>query len=128
MVAFLTSWSLIDGVSECWRNWLDLSKLNAVSEECSQSDADLRNDGHGRTQLLLRRMARLDLDPNEVAQIEPRLFRDLRKRCILCDNHERCDHDLTYDSEDQAWQDYCPNMPTLFNALNALPWAARREW
>jgi hypothetical protein len=127
MVAFLTTWSLSDGIVQCWRNWFDLSKLNNGFEEFSQSDADLRKEDHGHTQLLFHRMARLDLDSNEVAQIEPQMFRDLRIRCTLCDSHEQCDHDLTCNLDDQVWQDYCPNFPTL-KTLNALPWAARREW
>jgi hypothetical protein len=71
MVAFLTTWSLSDGIVQCWRTWFDLSKLNDGSEEFSQSDADLRKEDLSHTQLLFRRMARLDLNRNEVIQIEP---------------------------------------------------------
>lgn len=127
MVAFLTTWSLGDGIVHGWRNLFDLSKLNNGLEEFSQSDADLPKEDRGHTQLLFRRMARLDLDRNEVAQIEPQMFRDLQVSCTLCDSHEQCDHDLTCNPDDQVWRDYCPNFSTL-NMLNALPWAARREW
>ena len=127
MVAFLTTWSVRDGIVHCWRNWFDLSKLNDGSDEFSPSDADLRQEDHGHPQLLFRRMARLDLDRNEVAEIEPQMFRDLQVSCRLCESHEQCDHDLTCNSDDQAWRDYCLNFPTL-NMLNALPWAARSEW
>jgi hypothetical protein len=127
MVAFLTTWSLSDGIVQYWQNLFDLSKFNDGFEEFSESDAYLRKEDHDHTQLLFRRMARLDLDRNEVAQIEPKMFRDLRTRCTSCDSHEQCDRDLTCNSNDQAWQNYCPNFATL-NMLNALPWAARREW
>ena len=76
--------------------------------------------------LLLRRMAALDLDPKEVSQIEPRMFQDLQKVCTLCESRRRCTRDLALGAEAQ-WREYCPNAAMLM-ALNALPWAARREW
>jgi hypothetical protein len=45
----------------------------------------------------------------------------------MCDCHRRCARGLERDPLDPAWQDYCPNATTL-KALNAQPWAVRREW
>jgi len=83
--------------------------------------------GPDSADLLLRRMAALDLDRKEVSQTEPRTFQDLQRVCTMCDHHRRCRRDLARDSADPAWQDYCPNAATLM-ALNALPWRARSEW
>jgi hypothetical protein len=76
---------------------------------------------------LLRRMALLDLDRNEVSQIEPRTFQDLQKNCTLCKTRRRCARDLERNPANPDWQSYCPNAATLL-ALDALPWASRREW
>jgi hypothetical protein len=76
---------------------------------------------------LLRRMAALDLDRNEVAQTEPQTFQDLQRVCTLCASHRQCARDMARDLNDPAWEDYCPNVATL-KMLNAMPWAARREW
>jgi len=76
--------------------------------------------------LLLERMAALDLDPSEVAQVEPAVFHDLQRVCSMCQTRGRCIRDLKCDSNDPAWKEYCPNVDTLMD-LDALPWAARRE-
>lgn len=77
--------------------------------------------------LLLRRMAALDLDRNEVSRVARGTFHDLQLACTMCESHGLCARELARDSANPAWKDYCPNAATLI-ALNALPWAARREW
>ncbi|HUI14940.1 MAG TPA: DUF6455 family protein [Xanthobacteraceae bacterium] len=92
--------------------------------------AELRavaRSGPGAADLLLERMAALDLDPAEVAEIGPQTFRDLQRVCSLCDSKRRCARELARDAAAPQWQDYCPNAQTLM-ALNVLPWASRREW
>ncbi len=101
-----------------------------MAKEIGVTAAELRrlaSLGPGAADLLLRRMAALDLDRNEVSRIEPQTFQDLQRVCTLCESHRRCARDLGHDAADPAWQDYCPNAATLI-ALSALPWAARREW
>lgn len=83
--------------------------------------------GPQSAELLLRRMAALDLDRNEVFREEPGTFRDLQRVCSMCEYHRRCARDLAHDAANPAWKDYCPNAGTLI-ALNALPRAARHEW
>jgi Family of unknown function (DUF6455) len=87
----------------------------------------LANLGPDSADLLLRRMAALDLDRNEVSRTEPRTFQDLQRVCTMCNHHRRCRGDLARDADDPAWHDYCPNAATLM-ALDALPWRARSEW
>ena len=71
--------------------------------------------------LLLRRMAALDLDREKVSQIEPQTFHDLQNNCALCDSRRQCVGDLVRDPSGPEWRKYCPNADTLM-ALNALPW------
>jgi len=76
--------------------------------------------------LLLERMAALDLNQNEVLAVEPHVFRDLQRVCTLCECHGRCKRDLERDPNDPVWKGYCPNASTLVS-LDALPWSSRRE-
>jgi hypothetical protein len=66
--------------------------------------------------LLLRRMAVIDIDPDELNSSDPLLFRELQGLCTLCRSRRRCARDIAYDAADPAWQgwkDYCPNGATL---------------
>ena len=134
-------WSLIDAISKWWLNWTErrkaLSELQCYAEEEIQRTAKdlgvstaeihrLVSRGPEGANLLLRRMAALDLDRNEISRTEPQVFQDIQRVCTLCESRRRCVRDLARDSSDPAWQDYCPNAGTLM-ALNALPWLSRRE-
>jgi hypothetical protein len=134
--------SPIEAVSRWWQDWIGTASASSELRCCGEdevermakdmnvSSAELRrlaSRGPRSADLLPRRMAALDLDRNEVARIEPRTFQDLQKVCTLCESRRRCTRDLGRDAADPVWQDYCPNAATLM-ALNALPWAARREW
>jgi hypothetical protein len=136
------SWSPTKAVSQWWRDWTRRSsalselkcwgedEVERVAKDVGVSASELRrlaSLGPGSADLLLRRMAALNLDRNEVSRTEPRTFQDLQRVCTMCNSHRRCKRDLARDSADPAWQDYCPNAATLM-ALNALPWRARAEW
>jgi hypothetical protein len=132
---------LLQAVKQWWRNWtgggFGLSRLEDCGEEveCIARDltmpvSELRalaSAGPEGADLLWCRMAALDLDPDEVSQVEPLALRELQRLCTKCDSHRQCVRDLARDSADPKWEDYCPNAETL-KVLDALPWAARREW
>ena len=134
--------SLTKAVSQWWRQWTKRGSARFELKCCGEEEVErmakdigvspselrkLATLGPDSADLLLRRMAALDLDRKEVSQTEPRTFQDLQRVCTMCDHHRRCRRDLARDSADPAWQDYCPNAATLM-ALNALPWRARSEW
>jgi hypothetical protein len=77
--------------------------------------------------LLLCRMAALNLDREEIAEADRATFLDLQRVCSSCDCKGFCERELARDPDDPAWEDYCPNVATL-KMLNAMPWASRREW
>ena len=137
-----TSRTLTKAVLQWWRDWtrrsaarLELKcrgedEVERMAKDVGVSSSELRrlaSLGPDSADLLLRRMAALDLDRNEVSRTEPRAFQDLQRVCTMCNHHRRCRRDLARDSGDPAWEDYCPNAATLM-ALNALPWRARSEW
>jgi len=105
-------------------------EVERIARDVRMTPAELRaiaKRGPEAADLLLRRMAALDLDPAEVSQVGPQTFRDLQRVCSLCESKRRCARDLARDSAMPAWQDYCPNAQTLI-ALDVLPWTSRREW
>lgn len=93
--------------------------------------ADLRalaRHGPEEANLLPRRMAALGLDPDDVARLEPRVFRQLCWHCLLCESQGRCAWRLADDfaapewpDRPDDWRDYCPNAAAL-TTLSELPW------
>jgi len=99
-----------------WQRWRDWAHSQSKLEICVEEG-----------DLLLGRMTALDLDPTEVVNVKPQVFRDMQRVCTMCKSHKRCIADLGRDVQNPAWKDYCPNVQTLMS-LDALPWAARREF
>jgi hypothetical protein len=105
-------------------------EVEGLAKDAGLTVADFRRLaklGPNAPDLLERRMAALDLDPTEVSAIAPHTFHDLQRACSFCESQRRCLRDLARDPAIPAWKDYCPNAQTLM-ALDALPWASRREW
>jgi CRP-like cAMP-binding protein len=72
---------------------------------------------HAR-ELLLRRMAAIDLDFEAIARARPQTFRELQQVCTACNCRGRCSADLAGASGGTGWKAYCPNAAVL-NALHA---------
>ncbi len=135
------SWSPFGAILQWWRDWATSgpepelkcfgdAEVERIAKDVGVSASELRTlamFGPEAADLLLRRMAALDLDRNEIARIEPQTFQDLQRVCVMCEHHRRCARDFAHDPASEAWKEYCPNAATLI-ALNALPWAARRDW
>jgi hypothetical protein len=133
--------SSLEAVAQWYRDWMDRTsaadlrclgeaEVDRMAKDVGVSADELRrlvNQGPESAELLLRRMAELDLDRSEVTRQEPETFRELQQVCSRCKSRRQCARDLASHAADPAWKDYCPNAATL-EALNARPWAARREW
>jgi hypothetical protein len=123
-------WCRAQGTSECELGFFDKTELEQLARDVRMPVSELwavSRRGPKAADLLLRRMTALDLDPNEVSRTEPETFRDLQRLCTLCRHHRRCARDFDREAATEVWDVYCPNTGTLA-ALNAQPWAARREW
>jgi hypothetical protein len=123
----LSDWARGPSASEVCCGELEIER---IARDVRLTPAELRavaKHGSAAADLLLERMAALDLDPAEVAQVGPQTFRDLQRACSLCESKRRCARELARDAAAPQWQDYCPNAQTLM-ALDVLPWASRREW
>jgi hypothetical protein len=86
----------------------------------------LAQRGPEEANLLPRRLAELGLDPDEVARLEPALFRELHWHYTMCDNKGECSVDLAGDAatgpaRTDAWQGYCRNVEAL-RLLSEIPW------
>jgi len=105
-------------------------EVERMARDLGMPPSELRkiaNHGPEAADLLLRRMAELNLDNKEVAATAPGTFQDLQRLCTLCESHRQCARDLGRDPADKAWEDYCPNVAML-KLLDSLPWASRSEW
>jgi len=117
------------------RGSVDLSdcaeeEIEHMAHDLCMSASELRElarEGPGSADLLLRRMASIDLDPREVSLTQRQTFQDLQRVCTRCRNRRRCAKDLACKPNSPEWEGYCPNATTL-KELDVLPWAARREW
>ena len=101
-----------------------------IAQDLRISAGELRSlvaRGPEAAELLMHRMAALDLDPEEVSRVQGPTFQDLQRVCTMCESRRRCARDLAHDAAGPQWKDYCPNAGTLL-ALDAMPWAKRREW
>jgi len=106
------------------------TEVERMARDICMSVAELRaaaKRGPNAAHLLQRRMTAFDLDPREVARTDPATSRDMQRVCTLCKSHGRCALDFACRSPLVAWERYCLNTSTLM-ALNAMPWASRREW
>ena len=106
------------------------AEIERMARDIRMSASELRavaRKGPKAADLLMRRMAALDLDPKEVAWLEPAAFRDLQRVCTMCKSHRRCAWDFARQAPLSKWERYCPNTSTL-EALNAMPWRSRQEW
>lgn len=135
-------WPMLDGLKKWWRNRREASsraselvccgeyEVGRMAHDLGMPVSELRKlakHGPEAADLLVRRMAALNLDKTEVVAMMPGTYRDLQRLCTLCESHRQCARDLGREAADQAWEDYCPNVAML-KLLNSLPWAARGEW
>ena len=100
------------------------AEIERMAKDMRMSASELRvlsRKGSKATDLLQQRMAALDLDPGEVARIEPAMFRDLQRVCSMCKAHRRCARDFAHGAPPRTWERYCPNTGTLAG-LDRMPW------
>jgi hypothetical protein len=88
----------------------------------------LARRGPEEANLLPRRLVELGLDPDEIARLEPALFRELHWHCTMCDSQGECSVDLagdavTWPERTDAWHGYCRNAATL-RLISEIPWFA----
>ncbi len=129
-------------IADWWLEWRGNPACRSDFAACSDGEVDrmardvgmsvyelqrLNRRGPHAADLMLRRMAALNLDRDEVAAVQRATFLDLQRVCANCDCKGRCKRDLAQHADDAVWEDYCPNVATL-KMLDALPWSSRREW
>jgi hypothetical protein len=135
-------WPIISPIVQWWRKWRGTNsrvselmccgeyEVERMARDLGMPVSELRkiaDHGPEAADLLVRRMAVLNLDRDEIATTAPSTFQDLQRLCTLCESHRQCARDLEHDPADAAWEEYCPNVAML-KLLDSLPWAARREW
>jgi len=103
MSALSKRWSAIKSVLQRWQDSrkgsvLDLKccaeqDLERMAKDLGITVSELHkfaSQGPESADLLLRRMAVLDLDKKEVSEIAPQTLRELQRTCTLCANKRLC--------------------------------------
>lgn len=70
---------------------------------------------------LQRLMRALNVDPAAVEAAEPRLYRDMQRKCVACENQEQCTADLDRDQAAEEFPAYCPNADVLVSLRMSAP-------
>ena len=99
----------------------ELNQLPQAELERVAADIGLNSDElirvasqPGAASLLIeKRLAVLNLNPEDIRKLSPLLLRDLERTCAQCAEKGRCAHDLAEDPLSAAWVSYCPNSATL---------------
>lgn len=126
-------WSVFGAIARYWRRDAGAGtepfemKRRAPEPVLSTTElCALSSPGIYVSNLLERRMAALDLDPEELVRSEPVLLRGFQSLCASCQSPVQCAHDLAREfARDPAepastdWRDYCPN-GTRLNMLSTL--------
>lgn len=128
-------------IAHWWRNWtgnragladlnhLEPDAIRRIAADVGVNASDLRalaGKWPDSADLLLRRMATLHIDPQQLDRAQPGVTNDLKKSCSLCDAKRRCERDLDARAVDPVWRRYCPNSTTL-TALIAEPKAPKDD-
>ncbi len=122
----------VSGVREWWiatrGHWARMAELRElppgelerVAADFGVSSAELldasrRNDS--TPGLLERRLAALELDPEEIWKLSPVLLRNLQRTCSTCPERRRCKDDMATSPLVSGWDSYCPNADSLLPLL-----------
>jgi hypothetical protein len=117
--------SLLGAILARWRNFrssrASLAELHRLGRNIDFLARDVNlspSDLHavaarwpGHADLLRRRLAAQQLDPEGFAPARSAALRDLERVCALCGEQHRCRRGLDADAD--AWREYCPNAFTI---------------
>ena len=115
---------VMDWWQDARHHWARLHELDQIDpNELSRIAADvgistdslvrLARQPDGASLLIEKRMAALELDPEDVRKLSPLILRDLQRTCALCSDKGRCADDMALDPLAPGWESYCPNSSTL---------------
>jgi hypothetical protein len=104
-----------------WNRLFEFSNLDPHELERMAADAGLSSDelvylskqANGVPLLIEKRLAALNLHPDDVRKLSPLLLRDLERTCALCSEKGRCADDMAVDPLAPGWESYCPNSGTV---------------
>jgi hypothetical protein len=92
------------------------SEADRIAQDIGLSVAELRklaNHAPREAKLLNRRMATLQLDPQDLARRGDGVLQDLQRLCTQCASQRKCARALERQPDNPEWQRYCPNAGTL---------------
>lgn len=97
---------------------MDPQMIAAVARDCSITPDDLialARAGPQASDEMLTLMSHIGIDPAEVLQRHPALFRAMQLRCAKCSAKSRCRRDIGNDSAGKQFGHYCGNSDELIS-------------
>jgi len=115
---------LIDMFGDWLKHRRELGELHQLeSVEFDRIAQDLRispgeltelvHQGPRATAELPKLLAALGIDHDDLARIQPVVWRDMERVCALCQDKRRCDRDLAAGTAAKHYEEYCLNAPTI---------------
>jgi hypothetical protein len=97
------------------------NEASAIARDLGLSQMELRflaTRDTGFPNLLEKMLSTLWIDENALQEANPTLLRDMQKVCAFCQNTRRCRKELSEESANEHFHDYCPNAPNLYATSN----------
>jgi hypothetical protein len=95
---------------------LDPTERDRIAADVGLSSSELMRlaaQPDGVPLLIEKRLAALNLAPEDIKILSPLILRDLQRTCALCEEKGRCADDMATDPLAHGWDSYCPNSGTL---------------
>jgi hypothetical protein len=103
---------------------LDRTEFDRIASDLRISPDDLEElvrQGLHSADELPKMFKALGIDEAALATAQPLMLQDMQRVCALCGQKRRCDRDLVAGMAAEHYQDYCPNVPTIAQALTKTP-------
>lgn len=99
------------GLARC-----DRDEVMQIAHDLGVSPGELRDlasKGPDAADLVQKMLRALGVDPNELANKDPLVMRDLQRLCTNCADKGRCAHELADGTAGAHFHEFCPNAFTL---------------
>jgi len=120
--------TVLNGIADWVSKYRDKVGFNNQLEKCGSDEVirvakdlgvplrdlyELARNGSGSTELLQKMLVALHVDPEDFANTDQKIMRDLQRLCFTCSEKKRCKHELAVGKAGERFREFCPNAFTL---------------
>ena len=91
-------------------------EFDRIAQDLRISPGELNalvHQGSRSTDELPKLLKALGIDHDDLARVQPVVWRDMERVCALCQDKRRCDRDLAAGTSAKHFEEYCLNAPTI---------------